>query len=813
MGSYRLAKRILKSLGADSNFRADQVKKLINKATQVKFIDELFYQNIDLSILDQGLSPTQHFWKVGFDQKLRPNLFFNPHFYLKANPDVANSGLNPVEHYLNYGFAEGRVCHEILDVQYYLRNKYPNSEPSLAQLMQDYYSGEFFENPIVPHNIEPIEFRIRRMLQDVLAKESLAKDLSFEAFSDIKVSIIIPVYGQLSYTLNCLKALAKFPPAVTFEIIIIDDCSPDNTSEVLSSVSGLRYYRNENNLGFLKSCNYAATLARGEYLVFLNNDTCPLPGWLDRLLQTFTVHQNVGLVGAKLVYPDCRLQEAGGLIWSDASGLNCGRLSSADHPDYNFTRAVDYCSGAAIMVPQKIWQEVGGFDLQFAPAYYEDTDLAFSIRQAGYQTLYQPQAEVIHFEGISCGTDPSSGVKSYQVINQGKFLAKWSKFLTQDFGYLKHSNLYPSFAKKKAIVIDHLTPTPDTDAGSVYSFNLIKLLNESYQLTFISGGDVNHQGQYTKDLQMLGVRAIYGSWFSQQKVKDLPIAWDQQELIVLQRYNIANKFIDHIKFMAPKTKTLLITHDLHHYRLNQEAELLNTPAAWQIADISKAEELSAMLKCTATVVLGSHEMEIVKSYLPQTACYQLPFWEECQPLKKAFAERKNIFFLGGFNHPPNGDALTYFLDEIWPLVSPRLVGVKFYVYGSKIPDRFNKYISDSVEIGGYVRDLDDIFNDFRISIAPLRYGAGQNGKVIASLCRQLPMVVSPIAATGIGLTNNLNTLIGEDAQSFADQLVSLYTDQNLWESIAKASGQFAKENLSTDRARSILKNIFADFGF
>ncbi|MBL0039463.1 MAG: glycosyltransferase family 2 protein [Xanthomonadales bacterium] len=220
-----------------------------------------------------------------------------------------------------------------------------------------------------------------------------------------RASIVIPVYNKWRYTEACLRSLAKETQRSGFEVIVVDDGSSDETWERLQQVEGITAHRNAENLGFVGSCNAGAALARGEYLVFLNNDTQVAPNWLDTLLDTFDQHPRVGTVGSQLVYPDGRLQEAGGIVFSDSSGWNYGRFGDPRDPACNFVREVDYCSGAAIAIPRALFEQRGGFDARYAPAYYEDTDLAFQVREAGLRVLYQPASTVFHFEGVSASTD------------------------------------------------------------------------------------------------------------------------------------------------------------------------------------------------------------------------------------------------------------------------------------------------------------------------------------------------------------------------------------------------------------------------
>src|SRR6266568_4323096 len=244
------------------------------------------------------------------------------------------------------------------------------------------------------------------------------ESISFPTHEDVAVSIIVPVFNQFQYTHACLASLQTVGDKVAFEVIVVDDCSTDETTALVQRMEGVIYLRNETNSGFIASCNRGANKARGKYLFFLNNDTLVKEGWLTTLVDTFAEEPGAGIIGSKLVFPDGRLQEAGGIIWRDASGWNYGKFDDPKKPEYNYLREVDYCSAAALMVPRSLFQKIGGFDERYAPAYSEDTDLAFKVRSTGYRVLYQPLSQIIHYEGATGGTDLSAGTKKYQDINR-----------------------------------------------------------------------------------------------------------------------------------------------------------------------------------------------------------------------------------------------------------------------------------------------------------------------------------------------------------------------------------------------------------
>ena len=254
----------------------------------------------------------------------------------------------------------------------------------------------------------------------------------FPAVADPVVSIVMPVYNHYTQTISCLKSLHAAGTRCGYEIILADDCSDDETGGISEPATNIRIVSNTENLQFLRNCNNAAMAARGKYLLFLNNDTNVQTGWLDSLLATAESDDSIGIVGSKLVYPNGRLQEAGGIVWNDGSCWNYGWFDDPQKVEYNYVREVDYVSGACLLIRRDLWEKIGGFDERFAPAYYEDTDLAFQARHLGYKVVYQPNSVVVHFEGISSGTDLGRGIKHNQLINRSKFFKKWQSVLQKE---------------------------------------------------------------------------------------------------------------------------------------------------------------------------------------------------------------------------------------------------------------------------------------------------------------------------------------------------------------------------------------------
>jgi GT2 family glycosyltransferase len=251
------------------------------------------------------------------------------------------------------------------------------------------------------------------------------------------VSIVIPCHNGLPHTTACLQTLSEtLPSAFRGEVIVVDDASSDATAvwldELSSRDSRIRVIRNTTNRGFLHSVTRGAEAADGDMLLFLNNDTVLLPGWLPPLLRVFAERKDAGAVGGRLLYPDGRLQEAGGLVFADGSAwkLGYGELDP-EASIYSYLREVDYCSGCLLATPRALFEELGGFDKRYAPGFYEDTDYCLAVRKHGLRVIYQPESTIVHAEGGTAGTDLERGPKRYQVVNQKKFERKWRKELKQ----------------------------------------------------------------------------------------------------------------------------------------------------------------------------------------------------------------------------------------------------------------------------------------------------------------------------------------------------------------------------------------------
>jgi GT2 family glycosyltransferase len=790
--------------------------------------DALFYLANNRDVLLHRINPLIHYLVMGAKEGRDPSASFSTSAYLEQHPEVGQSGMNPLVHFVSetehrhtsggeFG-APAPLAVPASDAQ--VSN---TGEPPTQQLL-DYLYDEFgvekrtgiiramqmFKLPFEPgRGVAPLSEEEREALVDRVYELAVARPVPEAP----KVSIIIPVFNQLPFTLGCLYSILSRETKYTYELIVADDCSTDASAHVFSrGLPNIRHVRTDQNLGFLRNCNHAAAQARGEFLVFLNNDTFVLPGWLDELIDCFALDSSIGLVGSKLIFADGRLQEAGGLVFADGSGWNFGRFDDPRHPKYNYLRDTDYVSGSSIAVRAETWRALGGFDERYEMAYYEDTDLAFRVREAGQRVVVQPLSQLIHFEGVSSGTDLTQGVKRYQVVNGQVFRQRWAHTIA-NYGAADPENLpIHRDLRGRILVIDACTPTPDRDSGSIDTYQYLRILRSFGLHVLFAPENLAHAGRYTRALQRIGVEAMYAPHL-QSLDRILASTGPSLDYILVYRAPVAASLYDRLRRHAPQAKVIFDTVDLHFLREEREAQITNDKAKATTAAQTREMELDLVRKMDATIVLSAYEREVLAGLVPGAPVFEIPIVREIPargPL--GFGDRRDIVFIGGFRHPPNVDAVKWFVKDIWPLVRERGIDGQFIIVGSDVPHEIAELRESGVLVKGFVQELGDVFNSCRISVAPLRYGAGLKGKVISSLSYGVPVVATSIAVEGGGFADGENVIVTDHPAEFAEAIARVYSDSALWEKLAVGGVSLCEKNYSVEAVSEKLRDLLASTG-
>jgi GT2 family glycosyltransferase len=653
----------------------------------------------------------------------------------------------------------------------------------------------FFRNQIVSALAPAFTGNAQSLLN---VNYSMDQGFGLPTSSDPLVTIVIPLYNNWWITYRCLRALQSNSDSTPYEVVVVDDASSDQTRDALQSIRGATVVRNLTNAGYLTSTNRGADQSSksSKYLILLNNDTEPVDGWLDNLYRTIESDETVGIAGSALIYPNGVLQEAGGQIFAGGNAWNLGRGANPLSAQFAFTREVDYCSAASVIVRKTFWVEAGGFDSRYIPAYCEDSDLALTAWSLGYKVMYEPKSWVIHHEGLSHGKSTDSGLKKYQIANNHKLFAKWETDLRnhwEDVGVPRFEATRDS--KGIVVVCDRQLPSLTRDAGSIRTVQIIR------------------------HIQALGYHAVLMCMDNSTTQVDL----NSLRSIGVEVHQDLNDFYESLSLRSERVRAIWTirqeVYDFFGARLKQVA-----PSAIFIADLMdlkyredynpKSGIAHSQLKIANEVdhVILVSEVEAQQFNRQSETNTAYVVWAEYEPQKieLSWKDSTGMIFVGGFRHLPNLEGIEWFADHVIPILNELGLRAPIRVVGSGLDaQKIAEFEGKGLQMLGGVENLAAIYKQSRIAVVPLLNGAGRKGKIGEALSFGIPVVSTSVGIEGFGDIIRSGVVVADSPTELAKAIFALHENYDLWKQASVLGKDYCTSNLSSMAMRRAISGLIS----
>jgi GT2 family glycosyltransferase len=591
---------------------------------------------------------------------------------------------------------------------------------------------------------------------------------------------------------NCLAALAASidPQRVPFEaIVLFQEMDDAVVRSFCKSARGLRTLRSALNLGFGAGNNFAARHAKGKYLVFLNDDTLPQPGWLERLLHTVESDDRIGAVGSRLLFPDGRLQEAGTIVWQDGTCFPLGRGEPPGSLAYSYVRPVDHISANGLLMPRAVFDAAGGFDERFFPGYYEDTDLCMTVRhRLGMQVIYEPRSVILHEESSTMKRDPAFRDFLFRRHN-AMFCEKWSAELASYPPALPES---PSAVRQavlasrgnppRVLVLDDRVPQPGIGSGFLRMIDMLRELHDShFAVALYPANELGRRGE--NPLGDLGVDLIVEPLREHLSRPEI----DYDVVVISRPHNFENLY-PIVRAQQPNATIVYDTEALYHRRLWLQAGQQSTAEARAhiAAEAAAMETLETRIARESDRVVAISEderrwLEDVIGHAPID--FMVPLLRDVAMTPAALEGRSGAVFVAGWlggEASPNVGALQWYVERVLPLLRERLPGFTTVVTGSRPPLSVECMATDGIVLSGFVESLDAVYRNARVAIAPILAGAGVKNKTMEALQYGVPVVATRVGAEGLFRDADDALDVADDPAAFAERIIALATDDGAW---------------------------------
>lgn len=765
---------------------------------------------------------------AGDAARYSPCAAFDESYYAEAYPDVANAvqaGVfaNCYEHFLLFGMHEGRRPLRIFDPDYYVAaNKGAADEceseqitPFLHFLKYRHARALSLEPPYsegaIPENSGKAIFERRALVVSRLSACALPR------YKDPVVSIIIIARNKFPETFQCIQSIVT-GTSIPFEIILYDNASTDEIAHIEHFVPGIRRIRSECNKGFTIPVNEAAELARGRYLLLVNNDTEIAPRAVDRVVEALEADSSIGVVGGRIIRTHGLLQEAGSIIWRDGTCLGYGRDLKPFDGCVDFARDVDYCSGCFLGISAADWRRLGGFDPAFAPAYYEETDLCIRVWQMGKRVVYDPQITLWHFEfgSSSLPEDAIALMRRNRNYFASKHRAYLSRCLPPNPQYIEQARLR-HLARPRVLFIEDQVPSARLGMGFVRSSRIASILDEvSGHLTVVGlhperdqrrPGDRNGWGPRTEVLPDVNHTNIASLLAARKGLYDY--VW------LSRTHNIA--FLKQWRAEVPEffegVRIVVDTEAIAAARSRRQAELFD-----EAVDLDEllSVELDGIEAAGDVCVVSEEDFDLVQRDAERRGTFPVVhlLGHAIEPADElpAFDNSSGIHLIGSFANlaGPNVDAVRWFDAAVRPLLSESLANVPIIIAGYRAKEFVERgELYDTYEVMSDIADMSALYRHARIVVAPTRFAGGIPYKVHEAAAHGVPVVMSELLGRQLGWADDpsLAVVHGNAPERFARMIEALYRDSSAWISCRNAQLKRIRQDCNVAKFVRSIRNI------
>ena len=613
-----------------------------------------------------------------------------------------------------------------------------------------------------------------------------------------RVSILLVLYNQAPLTFLCLQSVKRTVPDC-YELVIVDNNSDDQTGLLLERLDGVKIIKNDTNTGFVKAVNQGVNECSGRALLLLNNDAILHERAVDFALNRLDSSDDIGAVGGKILLLDGSLQEAGSQIFSDGSCAGYGRGDDPNKPEYQFCRDVDYCSGAFLLTSRELFVEMGKFDLDFAPAYYEESDFCLRLAKRNYRVVYEPKSVLTHYEFASSGGYDRAA--QLQIAHKKIIQEKHSDLLIQK---LKESALESRSVSRgeKILFIDDRVPHAGLGSGYPRCKEIIMLLADGgFDITFypLTRPTEDWEDVYATlptNIEVMldrGIDGLENFLFERMGYYDTIIISRDHNMRFFLRATVARQeLIKGIRIIYDAEAVVAPRRVLRRELLGEE-----------VTEVEKKKllknEVSLATGADRVITVSEKEASYYQSYGFE-ATTVLGHSLNPQPTPRDFSDRKDILFVGALrdDESPNVDSLLWFCSDIFPVLLQRNKDLRLVVVGDSSAPSLDTVKHKNIDFLGRVEDLSDIYNQARIFVAPTRFAAGIPHKIHEAASRGVPTVATGLLTAQLGWSHEEELLSADNAEDFVCQCDRLLNEKDLWSSLRTTAFAAVKRDCSPE---------------